>query len=147
MRLPFLVALVGVVVDVGLAVALFPHWSQVGIAVAAAASGWVNAVVLAGFAWRRGYLGLDGDARRRLPRLALSGLVMAVALLVLVPALAPWTEAGTAGVIRITALAVLCLGGLGVFLAACLAFGGIDRGGLRAALRPGPRPSDTLRSS
>jgi putative peptidoglycan lipid II flippase len=134
MRLPFVVALVGVAVDIVLAVALFPTFKQVGIAAAAAASGWLNALVLATFAWRRGYLVLDKIAVRRLIAIAASGAVMVATLLVLVPALAPWTQAGVPGWQRISALALLCGGGLCVFVGACVATGGLEVGALKSAL-------------
>ncbi|MDQ0473724.1 murein biosynthesis integral membrane protein MurJ [Labrys wisconsinensis] len=134
MRLPFLVALAGVAADIGLSVALFPSLHQVGIAAAAAASGWLNAALLAWAAWRRGWLRLDAAACRRLPRILAAGLVMAVALAGLVPVLEPWTGTGVPAWLRLAALAALCGGGLAVFLGACLVLGGLDRAGLSAAL-------------
>jgi putative peptidoglycan lipid II flippase len=138
MRLPFIVALVGVCADIALAVALFPTLKQVGVAAAAAASGWLNALVLAAFAWRRGYLLLDRTAKKRLPAIAASGAVLVAALLVLMPVLAPWTVAGVPGWQRILALALLCGGGFGAFMAACLATGGLDVRALQAALAIAP---------
>jgi putative peptidoglycan lipid II flippase len=135
MRLPFAAAILGVVVDVALAVALFPAFRQVGVAVAAAASGWVNAVLLGAVAWHRGYLRLDSLAWRRLAGIALSGVAMAVALSMITPWLAPFTMAGVPGWHRALALALLCGSGLGVFVAACLATGGLDRASLAAIWR------------
>ena len=134
MRLPFMVALVGVAVDIGLAVALFPAFGGTGVAAAAAASGWVNLLALGFFAWRRGYFRLDALAVRRLGRIALSGGVMAAALYALVPALEPLTMAGVPGLWRAGGLLVLCGTGLLVYLIACLALGGLDANAAKAAM-------------
>jgi putative peptidoglycan lipid II flippase len=56
---------------------LFPRFGHVGVAAAIGISGWVGALVLNFILGRRGWLGLDADARRRLPRIALATIVMA----------------------------------------------------------------------
>jgi putative peptidoglycan lipid II flippase len=139
MRLPFLVALVGAAFDVGLALVLFPSLRQVGIAVAAAASGWVNFALLALAARRRGYLRLDADALRRLPRIALSSGAMAAALAALVPVAEPWTRAGTPIATRVAALAMLCGAGALLYFAFCLLTKGLDTAALPSPFRQGRR--------
>ncbi|MDQ0391031.1 murein biosynthesis integral membrane protein MurJ [Labrys monachus] len=142
MRVPFLIGVAGVVTDVVLSVALFPVWHQTGIALAAAASGWINLVLLAVAARWEGLLRLDVMARRRLPRLLLAAGIMAITLWLLMPFAQAWTDAGLPVLRRIAGLAVLCGGGLAAYLAACLVFGGIDRRFGRQALaseKPPPR--------
>lgn len=135
MRIPFLVALAGVAVDIVLSVALFPALHQVGIAIAAATSGWVNAVLLAVAAQRQGLAGLDAAARRRIPRILAASLVMAAVLLAAVPAAEPWTAGGAPILGRVVALAALCGGGLAAFVLAATVLGGLDPAAIRRALR------------
>lgn len=135
MRLPFMIALIGAVADVVLSLTLFPVWRQAGIAVAAAASGWVNLVLLALMAWRSGLLQLDMSARRRLPRIAAAAVLMLVAVYGAAGAVESWLVAGQPLAMRVATLALLCGGGLIFYLGACLLLGGIDRkAGLRALL-------------
>src|SRR5262249_46945657 len=108
--------------------------------------GWVNLLLLGFFAWRRGYLGLDPIAWRRLVGIGAAGLVMAFALVILVTALAPHTGAGSPGWLRVGALAFLCLAGLAVFVLAALLTGGLDRRALVAAFRSEPGAVSTLSS-
>ena len=127
MRLPFLVAAAGVATDVALSVGLFPLWHQTGIALAAAASGWVNLGLLGIAARRGGLLRFDAAALARLPRLLLAAIVMAIALRLLLPLCEGWTGVGHPLLERILGLSVLCGGGLAAYVSACLLLGGIDR--------------------
>lgn len=135
LRAPLLIALIGVVADIALSLLLFPSWRQVGIAIAGAASGWINAGLLAAVAARRGLAGLDALARRRLLGIGLASLAMAASLATLVPALAGIVAADRPLAWRLVALTLLCGGGLTVFVAASLLFGGLDWPGLKKALR------------
>ncbi|MGN8115789.1 murein biosynthesis integral membrane protein MurJ [Labrys sp. 22185] len=135
MRLPFIIALIGAVADVALSLALFPAWRQVGIAAAAAASGWINLVLLALLAWQSGLLQLDRPACRRLPRIAAAAVLMLAALYGAAGAVESWLIAGQPLAVRVVTLALLCGGGLIFYLGACLLLGAIDRkAGLRALL-------------
>ena len=140
MRLPFIIALIGAVADVFLSLALFPVWRQTGIAVAAAASGWINLVLLLLAAWRSGLLRLDMSARRRLPRIATAAIAMLAAVYGTATVLEGWLAAAQPLALRVAALALLCGGGLIFYLAAGWLWGAIDRtAGLRALLA-GRRP-------
>jgi putative peptidoglycan lipid II flippase len=115
MRLPFIVALIGMAADVALSLALFPVWRQTGIAAAAAASGWINLILLAVAAWRSGLLQIDALALRRLPRLVLAAILMTVALWVLRDWVEPWMGAGKSSLLRIGLLGALCGAGFGLY--------------------------------
>ncbi|WP_181161221.1 murein biosynthesis integral membrane protein MurJ [Labrys okinawensis] len=135
MRLPFLIALVGAAADVILSLALFPVWRQTGIAVAAAVSGWINLVLLLLAARRSGLLRLDAAAARRLPRIAAAAILMLAVVYGAAEAMTGWLIAGQSLASRVATLALLCGGGLIVYLSACWLLGGIDRGtGLRRLL-------------
>jgi putative peptidoglycan lipid II flippase len=138
MRLPFVVALLGVAIDIGLSVALFPIFGPVGVAAAASAAGWLNLALLVVAARLGGYAGLDHKARRRLVSTALATVPMTLAVLALMPLLAPLTGAGTPLLLRLAALGGLVGGGLLTYLLAALALGAIDVRALRAALRKAP---------
>jgi putative peptidoglycan lipid II flippase len=119
---PFKAAAAGVVVNIALSLALFVVMGHVGIALATAAAAWVNCGLLALWLRRAGYLHLDARSRRRLPRSALASALMGAALVLAHRGwLESWLDAGSAW--AIPALALLVLGGAGVFGAAALILG------------------------
>ena len=79
-KTPMWFAAASVVVNIALALALFPTLEHVGIAIATAVAGWVTAILLAFTLWRRRQFTLDAEARRRLPLLLLAAVLMGVAL-------------------------------------------------------------------
>ncbi len=56
---PVYAACAGIVVDIGVSLMLMNTFHQVGIALATAAAGWVNALWLGYFLWRQGYLSVE----------------------------------------------------------------------------------------
>ncbi len=134
-RTPMITALCGLTAATVGALILFPRHGHVGVAVAIAVSGWVGASILAIVLWRRGWLKIDREARRRLPRIVLATAIMAVAILggnYLMTSVLDVT--GTA-LARILTLAVLVAAGLGIFLAAVHLLGIARFDELRAAVR------------
>lgn len=75
---PVTAALAGLAAAIIGGVILFPHYGYVGAAAAVAISGWVGAALLGGILYRRGWLRIDDDAGRRLPRVAFATAVMGV---------------------------------------------------------------------
>ena len=71
-KTPMYYAGAGLVVNVALSLALFPFFGHVGIAVATTISGWVNALLLLGTLYRRGFFATDAALRRRGPKILLS---------------------------------------------------------------------------
>lgn len=130
---PLRFALVSVVVNVALSLALFFWIGFLGIAVATTAAGWVNAGLLAWRLGARGHLTLDARARRRLPRSLLASLAMGAALLGIEALLRPWLAAGEAE--RFAALAGLVAAGLAVYLALAFALRAVQPADLRGLLR------------
>ncbi|HVY59880.1 MAG TPA: murein biosynthesis integral membrane protein MurJ [Xanthobacteraceae bacterium] len=133
-RTPMTAACAGLTTAVLGALWLFPTLGHVGIAAAIAASGWVGAALLSVILARRRWLLVDGDARRRLPRIVLAaafmGLVVFAADRMLTGAMA---HAGL--VLRLTLLALLVTCGLLVYLLGLQALGTVPLRHMAAALR------------
>src|ERR1700710_3218563 len=77
---PVKAAIVGVVVNVALKVALVGSLAQVGLALATAVGAWVNLLLVIGFAVRAGYLELDRTLARSSAKFAVAGVLLGIAL-------------------------------------------------------------------
>ena len=130
---PFRFAAVAVAVNIGLSLSLFWMLQHVGIALATAAAGWVNAALLAIAMRRRGYLALDGRFRGRLPRILLASAAMGVALWFGRELLADRFADDLPG--RIPALAILVAAGMAIYGGLALGLRAMTWDDLRAALR------------
>ncbi len=134
-RTPMITALCGLAAAVAGAVTLFPRHGHVGVAAAIAMSGWVGAGALGLVVWQRGWLRVDRDARRRLPRILLATAAMGAAIgggHALIASV--FNVSGTA-IARIATLALLVAAGLAVYLGCIQAFGVARLSELRAAVR------------
>ncbi|MFQ5763797.1 MAG: murein biosynthesis integral membrane protein MurJ [Rhodospirillales bacterium] len=132
---PVKVSVVCLFVNLILNLALMGPFKHVGIAMATAASSWLNAGLLALILRRRGHLALDGRLRRRLPRMVVASAGMAA---LLAAALVP-LDAGLVGseAARIAALGALVAGGMAVFGGLVLALGAARLGDLKTLTRSG----------
>ena len=96
---------------------------QLGIALASALGGWLNALLL----WRtlsaRGHFTLDARARRALPLIVGASLLMGAALWVGARMLAPWLASGQPLLIKAAALTALVFAALAIYAAATFATG------------------------
>jgi putative peptidoglycan lipid II flippase len=77
---PMAAALTGLAAAVVGGIVLFPAFGYIGVAAAIALSGWVGAGSLGFILSRRGWLRLDDNAKRRLPRIAFATALMGVAV-------------------------------------------------------------------
>ncbi len=110
---PVKVAVLALVVNVALALALMPPFAHVGIAMATAASSWVNAGLLAWLLHRRRLLDPDRRLVVRLGLITVATALMVVGLWFVAGALAsPLSTSDAAG---IAALVSLILAGLVIF--------------------------------
>lgn len=142
-RTPMIFAAISVAINVSLALWLFPSIGAPGIAVASSVAGWANAAMLFAVLVWRGHWGNDWPLLTRIPRLGIAAAIMAAALYYGAQWLAPqlaanapvWTQAG--------ALALLCLGGLVVYLAVAFGIGGASLGMIRRNVRRGGRAAPT----
>jgi putative peptidoglycan lipid II flippase len=138
-RTPMLAALVGLASAVIGSLALFPRYGHVGVAAAIAISGWVGAMILGTILQRRGWLRLDRDAARRLPRIVLAAAVMGLSILAALALLAPLFNA-SGSLARMAVLVVLIAIGLVTYLASLDVLGTARIRDLLAAVRNrGPR--------
>lgn len=131
-KTPVKVAVVAMIANVVLAVALMQVLAHVGIALATALSAWFNATALAVLLVRRGHLEFDARLRRCVPRLILASALMGVAVWYGADLLDGPLGAGEAR--RIGALAVLVAAGGGLFALAALGTGAVKLTDLRAAV-------------
>lgn len=119
---PVRIGIAIVVLNLALNLALMTPLQHLGPPLASSLAAWVNVTALALALRRRGYLALDGQIIRTVPRMALAGGVMAVALAGLeVVAFAP-----LAGWLRWFGLAALVAGGMAVYGVAGQLLGGFD---------------------
>jgi putative peptidoglycan lipid II flippase len=123
-RTPVKVAVAAILTNLTLSLALIRPLAHVGIALAASAGGWVNALGLFALLVRHGHFRLDRRLRRNLPRIAAAALGMGAILRLLLLAATP-ALAGTA-VLRLAALAGLVAAGLAAFVLSALAPGVAD---------------------
>ena len=130
---PVKVAALGVAVNVAIAVVLMQFIGHIGIATATAAASWLNAGLLGFILHRRGHLRPDKQLRRRLPRIFMSALAMALVLWAAARILAPWLSAGA--VVGAPVLAALILAGLAIYAALAQISGAVSLRELRTALR------------
>jgi putative peptidoglycan lipid II flippase len=105
---------------------------HVGIALATSLSAWLNVFLLARTLMRRGDLALDARLKSRVPRQAGAALVMAAALVLLLPWLAHLFAGGEAA--RVAALAFLVAAGGLAYALAAWGLGAAKPSELRAAL-------------
>ena len=137
MRVPVIIALAGAGVDIVLSVALFPALQHVGIALAASAAGWINALALAFVLLRRGQLAVGRPTLARMGFVLAASVAMGVALYFGARALQPWLLAEKPLLVKAGALALLCGGGFAIFLGVARLVGAVDRRNLREALQRG----------
>ena len=69
---PVYTACAGIVVDIGLSLALMGTFHQVGIAFATAAAAWVNAILLGYFLWYQGFFNFQVRLKKFASRMALT---------------------------------------------------------------------------
>ncbi|MDH5748191.1 MAG: murein biosynthesis integral membrane protein MurJ [Rhodospirillales bacterium] len=102
---PIKVGALAMVVNLGLNLVLMGPFLHVGIAMATAVSSWLNAGLLALILFRRGHLRLDGQLKRRLPRMILASVLMGLGLYTAVGGLDGMLAGGEGA--RIAALVLL----------------------------------------
>jgi putative peptidoglycan lipid II flippase len=123
-RTPMWFAGAAVAVNVALSLALFPFLAHVGIAIATAASGWVNTVLLAVTLHRRGHFTADASLRKRLPMILLAAALMGMGLLAGMWLLAPLADSSF--LVRASAVAIMVVAGMALFAVFCQLTGAAD---------------------
>lgn len=138
-RTPMIFAGIGMVTNVIGSLILFSQIGHVGIAIASAVAGWVNAGLLCMTLLKRGQYAPDARLKQRLPRIVISSLIMGVAV---------WLAAQLTGgvftsdvplVLRILTMAGLVVLGVAVFFAIGHLLGAVKLQELRQQFRRAPR--------
>jgi putative peptidoglycan lipid II flippase len=119
---PVKIAAMAMIVNVALSLILMGPYLHVGIAMATAASSWLNAAVMAFVLHKRGHFVFDDRLKSRLPRTFLASTGMSVALYFAAAKLAPWLDSGVE-LERSFALATLVVTGLTSFAVLALISG------------------------
>jgi putative peptidoglycan lipid II flippase len=122
-RTPMYTALCGLAAAVTGALMLFPRYGHVGIAGAIALSGWIGATLLAAILWRRGWLRIEAEAWRRVPRIMLATVVMGVTIAAANAVLASWLNISGSSFARVVALGLMVAAGLALYLGCLQVFG------------------------
>ena len=108
---------------------------QLGIAIATALGGWLNAYLLWSTLHRRGHFVADPRLRRNLPLIVLASVVMAAAVLATSRVLSPYLEPNRGFAVGASALAIEVAVGLAVFVAAIFATGAMSIGQLKRMMQ------------
>lgn len=133
-RTPVNLAMVSIVVNIGLGIALLPVLEHVGLALATAMAANVNTLLLMLTLRRRGLWQADDRLKKRSLLILLATFVMAAVLVVLDRLVLPdWYAGGFTE--RVAALAVLIAGGLAAFLASAILLGATRPSEWKAILR------------
>jgi putative peptidoglycan lipid II flippase len=145
---PMIALLAAVIVNVGLKIALMHDYAQVGLAIGTSAGAWVNLVLLLWFAQRRDLVAWDQRLKLSIAKLAVAGVLLAIALVIGLRLLGPALEALPR--LRSEALlaALVVLGAVVYFGAVAVLFGRQwfaafrGRGGATPSPADVPPPSD-----
>ncbi len=129
---PVKIAIVCVAVNVILNLTLIHFLAHVGIALATAISAWLNAFLLARILHKRGHHSFDDRLRRRLVRILLASAAMAAVLWLVLAAIGPAFDASIPT--KIAALAVLVIGGLGLYAVLAIVTGAMVPSDLKRML-------------
>ncbi len=117
-KAPLKIAVVTVIVNTGLSLALFPHLKTLGIAIATTVASWVNVLLLV--RGLRGKIGLTRDRLGKLARTLAAAVAMGLAVWFCAPFLQPWID-GAVWQKWVAALSLVTLGaGVYAFLALAL---------------------------
>jgi putative peptidoglycan lipid II flippase len=133
---PFRYAVISVLTNAVLSVALFHVIGFSGIALSTALASWLNVALLSATLRRRGLLTIDPVRRARLPRILAASILMGAALYLAAEPLA----GALAGPLplKVAALLALVVGGLVLYGGLAWLAGGLSAAELRQAVRRAP---------
>ncbi|MBL4748522.1 MAG: murein biosynthesis integral membrane protein MurJ [Magnetovibrio sp.] len=132
MSTPIKIGGVCVVVNIVIAVSLMAPMAHVGLAVATVVSQWLNVILLATVLIRRKHFRFDARLRKRLPRIFMASVIMAMIVLALQSFLAPQLHGALFD--RILALMGIIGGGLLTYALCAYLFGAATLRDVKLAL-------------
>lgn len=136
-KTPMIFAGVSVVVNVGLAVTLFPILSVRGIAIAEISAGWINAILLLLTLIKRKHWAHEKALTIRMIKLLLSSAIMATALYYAVDFLSYPLSSSASFSYRAGTVFALVLGAMVIYFGLAFALGGIKLNLVKRILRRG----------
>lgn len=136
-RTPMVFAGISVIVNVTLALTLFPRLHAAGIAIAEIVAAWVNVILLfSTLAWR-GHWGRDVALLTRIPRLMLAAAVMAGGLYWAMQWQGHLLGPGAPFFKQAAMVGLLVTAGMIVYFALCFGLGGANAAMIRRSLKRG----------
>ncbi|MGA6112103.1 MULTISPECIES: murein biosynthesis integral membrane protein MurJ [Agrobacterium] len=134
-RTPMIFAAISVVVNVSLALTLFPRLGGPGIAIAEITAGWVNAALLFGMLLCRGHWHVDIPLLTRIPRLLLAAALMAGFVHYALTWLTFELSSASSIFIRAGTIMALVFAAMLVYFVLAFVSGGADIGMVKRAIR------------
>jgi putative peptidoglycan lipid II flippase len=141
-RTPMYFAAISVLVNVAIALTLFPSLGAPGIATASAIAGWVNAALLLAVLVRRGHWGRDAGLISRIPRLLVAAAAMGGVLYLALGYCSGYLASASPLGVQALTLAVLVATGSLVYFAVAFGIGGADLGMIRRNVKRGSATRD-----
>ena len=138
-RTPMRFTMMSVVVNSGLAIALFPLLAERGIATAEAAAGWINAAFLFSTLLWRGHLQWEWVLLKRAVLLMVSAGLMAGGLVCALPYARPYLLPQVSLLPQVFALGCLVAMAMAIYFPVAFLLGGADRGMIRRNLKRKPK--------
>lgn len=134
-RTPMIFAGIAVVINVSLALTLFPIWGVWGIATAEVVAGWANAILLLSLLIYRGHWAYDAQLISRVPRLILSAAIMAVMLYFGADYLSDYLQKSAGLAVQALTVGLLVVCAMITYFGAAFATGGASLSMLRNNMR------------
>lgn len=134
-RTPMIFAAISVVVNISLALTLFPLYGGIGIATAEITAGWVNAALLFGMLMWRGHWQLDIPLLTRIPRLIICAAAMAAVIYYALGHLQYELSSSASVIMRVGTLAGLVLASMVLYFGLAFLSGGANLAMIKRGLK------------
>ncbi|MBU2328677.1 MAG: murein biosynthesis integral membrane protein MurJ, partial [Alphaproteobacteria bacterium] len=141
-KTPMRFTMVSVALNTGLAVTLFPIFEESGIAIAEAAAGWTNTVLLFSVLLWRGHLVFEWSLVTRTVRLMIASAIMAALLVYLSHRWSSWLSPESPLFDQVLALGALVVVAMPVYFGIAFLIGGADIGMIRRNLKRRKKAAD-----
>lgn len=142
-RTPMVFAAISVVVNVSLALLLFPRLAGPGIAIAEIAAGWVNATLLFVMLLWRGHWRIDIPLLTRIPRVVFAAAVMAVFIHYAVVYFGPELSSGASVAVRVVTISGLIACAMLIYFGIAFLTGGANAAIVRRSLKRQPKDASS----
>ncbi|UXN07605.1 murein biosynthesis integral membrane protein MurJ [Bartonella sp. HY761] len=134
-KTPMIFAGISVAVNIAIAITLFPYLSAKGIAIAEIVAGWVNAILLLATLIKRGHWSRDSQLLKRVPRLIIASLIMAVILYFSIQYLQYPLSVEASLITRTMTVIGLVLGAMVIYFTTVFTIGGASLSILKRSLK------------